>query len=292
MSDDSDADTLLNESEILKWRKMTQLSIGIQSLYFLNLSKYDKLLNVNSDNYDKKAATKIVSLQKYLKRFVIDYIGLSIDTINVNKLRSGLKVAQITQLQLQCAANLCIGLAYFVLGNDFKAMKYLKQYVEFLTDINLKASILIDSFSKVNAMVNKIIASSATMSQISQLKRAKYLCKIIKHIQNRVVLMNNCKEKHETAKMNQNVNNVSPNAIDLVLNPMTRDVSQFVKWKRLATDKNAIVECRCCMKRLKNCIKYKICRRCRMAYYCSKKCQKKDWAYSTPPHRQLLSFFK
>ena len=90
--------------DTLYWLQFGMISIGIQSLLWINCSKF------NLDNNDIFDCKKI---EKYLNRFVISYI------------ESGLKFPMILNKKISRVARLCLILAYFVVGEKQKLMNIL-----------------------------------------------------------------------------------------------------------------------------------------------------------------------
>ena len=227
------------------WKQFAGISIGIISLISMKVEF--------KGVYDK--------INKYLNRFVIPNI------------KENLKFPIVLDQQIVFIAYYCLLLCYFVIGNKTKFKQILKQLNEIkvhlqtpmatsgtcTSNLTKKQSKTTQKFNIVEKLKDIWFDPSALKKKICKLKdneeRAGYFGYFMTKLQGY-----GTKRSHDM--------------ITTTLDEKRRDKSEFARWK------NTIVEnkkkCNFCHKTCDE-SSLRVCKRCKNAYYCSKKCQKSDW---------------
>ena len=224
--------------------RLSVLSLGIQSYMFLNYKEYI--------NPTTKSKYNFKHLSNYLKKLVIKNIKK-----NINLPFKTFKYHKCLQLY----GYLYLFQSYFLIGNRVKLSKV---YPKIKT---------LNKTEKMNA-----IASIAPM--IPYINKSRKMMPVRQRIQLVLSYIATIQKQHfETPNTVDYCDPSILRTINLILNKDTRNESYYCKWKNILNDKVSI-KCYYCQKYINNDMKIKQCSKCRKAYYCSKKCQKKDWKFN------------
>ena len=246
-----------------QWQCLLRMSLGIQSLFFINVDKY------KSDTNNIHAS----GLNKYLKRFVIEFIEKSGYHENNDQL-SFIFNSNAMDAQTQVVACLSLALTYFMLGDKKQCITYCKMYELILNKYNQSRRAIrrsVESWIKPDEMKIKV----ENDDDMTIDKRFDYFCTIIKKLQdstNRDHFGNTDYNGSETIKRGEILNVLH----DPYGTQKKKHSKYFMKWKELICPK----QCAFCstfkVHKKSNHGFYK-CKRCKRVFYCSKKCQKLGW---------------
>ena len=244
-----------NVLDNLHWQQYAGLSIGIISLLTIKCTLFD----INCNNYYKNFGEN--KLVKYLNRFVIE---------NIEK---NLQFPLTLDHRLTMFAHYCLTLCYFVIGNGTKFRKSLKKFnqrkvyemdgAKALQRITESNRTIIDSLKFVwfdPCLLKTYFQSNKRKNNVyNQRRRLKLFASVMTKLRN-----------YGSKYWCQNQGNM----IISILDEQTRNKQDYLKWKNVIFDKRN--QCDTCGK---SCDEYqlRICKRCKNAHYCSKKCQKFDW---------------
>ena len=230
-----------NDYDRLYWLQFGTLSIGIQSLLWINCDKFKLPTKNGVQFYDYK------KLEKYLYRFVIDWI------------KSALKFPITPNTVLVNVAHLCLLLAYFVVGEFKKVMHLLNSKLD-KVKCNDKTSIHYITQLITHAIQ---VSNRDRTHRYTRNYRAYMFITCMEHMQ-----------ECEYGKYSKVVD--SQTKICHVLNRPAGGGSakskRFVKWKNAILKRN-----RNCCNWNSNKPFLQVCKGCKNSYYCSKKCQKSHW---------------
>ena len=199
------------------------------------------------------------SLSRYLRRFVINYIqsAISLYTSTADNTYTKFKAAVDVNIDARCLSYVCLMVCYFVLQDKSNFYDMLKRFNNAKLQYSDQG---VDCAKNVKKYFCDILVLKKKIGKIkSHNKRIAFLEESINKYN---------KDRYDAEKIT-NCNKQLP----LVLSILNTK-KHHLHWKNVLFQKD--VKCHYCNT---NCdkIQLKVCKRCRKTYYCSKKCQKKDW---------------
>ena len=227
----------------LYWLQFGMVSIGIQSLLWINCDKF----KLNNDNYNYE------KIQKYLFRFVIEYI------------ESGLDFPLTTNKTVSKVAQLCLIMSYFVVGDSYR------EKLESIFSCSIFKNTLWDGVEVVEEFLMQ-----DSKHWLDDNKRIAYFAKCMKKLQQSDIDADTLFTKAIESQtkiccvLNTKVNSDCVN-------------KNFLKWKNAILKRD--IHCNYCGNGTKDRDLF-VCKQCKQAYYCDKKCQKMDWN----KHKNVCSF--
>ena len=248
------------------WKYMALLSIGVQSLFCIKMEKFKIYSNTvsvinNSNGKDNKSLNKynFGSVSRYLRRFVIEYIqsAIALYRNTADNTYTKFQAAVDVNIDAKCLSHVCLMLCYFVLQDKSKFYDMLKRF----NNAKLQYS---DQGVDCAKNVKKYFCDILFMK--------KKIGKIKSH-NKRIAFLEESINKYNKDRYNAEKIADRKKKLPLILSILNTKKHQL-HWKNVLFQKD--VKCHYCNTSCDE-IQLKICKRCRKTYYCSKKCQKKDW---------------
>ena len=223
----------------LYWLQFCMLTIGIQSVIWMNRNKF-KLGNCDDcDNINYNYSYNYSKLIKYLNKFVIQFI------------ESGLKFPITLNTRMCETAQICLISAYLVVNNKEKYDQMECDFTNHWYNLDRVEQYFIECDKDDHGVI-----------PINMDKRINFLFNVVESLRG-----------HNHRNDNQKI------PIWMVLNTPVgckKQSKNLVKWKNSILKRN--IFCNVCgRKRFVDKRYLRKCKQCKNTYYCSEKCQKSDW---------------
>ena len=234
----------------LYWLQFGMLSIGIQSLLWIECDTFMIKLNENGHTSDDRYSNyNYEKLEKYLYRFVIEYI------------ESGLRFPIILNQKLSTMARLCLIMAYFVVDEKEKIRSIDYNYVRDESAKNIMGTI----WQKIYNVIEKAVNDESDYYSNDD-RRIECFISCMERFQQGDIDMKDDNTKNSNCKDQERICDILSNS---------KNNENFVTWKNAILIRDRY--CNFCYNRRQNCkLDLRVCKGCRMTYYCSKKCQRND----------------
>ena len=223
----------------LYWIQFGMISIGIQSLLWIDCDKF-KLSNSDcTDNYDYK------KIRKYLYQFVINYI------------ENGLKFPMTLNEPVSNVARLCLILSCFVV-NAKEKVRYM-----FMKHTFEKSIIGMDWHRMSNAIYDTVVKGAQSEYFANASNRIAFFVGFIDVLQTSTLVL-----EEKSTRDQQTFCSILQKK---------KNSKLFVKWKNDVLNRKKYCSF-CCNGTYNRRKDFHVCKRCKNAYYCNKKCQKMHWS--------------
>ena len=252
----TDANARKSTLDKLYFQHMSRIALGILSFHMIDVQKQFTLTNYSLYRFRK--------LKQYLKRFVIDNIESS--CLSIMKMNRNMAKTDVIR-----SAHYCLFVSYWVMGDKIKIRQYYDHFLE---------PMFVDGDSEYwhNATQYMKPDEHIKPHEYRFLSFIKCVARCQEFARNEIKLDNYDNESEFMPKITNKIELL----VHYVINEATRNDLFHPKWRNLVNNR-FIKQCNYCRiewheKRLKKCM------RCKSVYYCSKKCQKRDWVATHAVH--------
>lgn len=247
-------------TDITYWTPLMKFTFVIYSFYNINVGKLDiqqSSKHAQTTTVDYKVLNQNYQfVNKYLQKFVIDIAHHDCEDDGDTEFGKKQNTTDIDIFShIKNHFNYVVGICYAFSGNKQQALCYQSKCTQHGTRTKW-----------IDNMINSAIEMDITEVHLRQKQSLETLKEIIS------------KHKREAQELHQN--NLVSNAylyqhqqfVRHVLDKNTRNEMLYLQWKNAT----CVKKCHACCNHRQTHRLYK-CKRCKSVFYCSKRCQKKDW---------------